>query len=229
MKRHAPQLLADEPIELAPVLVEPLDPALDRRPRFAAFVDQRDEFAFQGPRSFRHLRAPLRKVEKKVGHLVQRRVRVAKNLRVSQRTDRQLMRVIGPDGETSVALELEPQLAAPELFPVLRAEHRRQKLALLRRPIDVEPTRILGMRAPLQNIEPQRVVGAPHAHVVGNDIEDSAEPLAAEGFDHCREVGLRPEFRVQLIVISDVIAVQAAGSRFKDRRKIDMTDPSRAR
>ena len=68
MKRDAPELLADEPIEFAPVLVERLDPIIDRRPRFFAVIGQRNEFAFQGPRPFRDLRPPLRQVEKKVRH-----------------------------------------------------------------------------------------------------------------------------------------------------------------
>ena len=233
MKRDAPELLADEPIEFAPVLVERLDPIVDRRPRFAAFIRQRNEFAFQGPRPFRGLRPPLRQVEKKVGHPVERRVLMAKNLRIGQRTDGQLMGVVRPDRETPIGFEFELELAASELFAILRAQHRREQLPVLSRPIDVEPAGVVRVRTPLQNIEPQRIVGAPHAHVIGNEVQNSAEPLAAEGVDHRCEVRLPPEFGVELVVIDDVIAVRAAGPGFEDRRKVDddsrRAAPSRAR
>ena len=222
VKRDAPELLADEPIEFAPVLVERLDPIIDRRPRFFAVIGQRNEFAFQGPRPFRDLRPPLRQVEKKVGHAIQRWVLVAKNLRIGQRTDGQLMGVVRPDRETPVRFEFELELAASELFAILRAQHRREQLPVLSRPIDVEPASVVGVRTPLQNIEPQRIVGAPHAHVIGNEVQNSAEPLTAEGFDHRCKVRLRPKFRIELIVIGDVIAVRAAGPRFEERRKIDV-------
>ena len=40
------------------------------------------------------------------------------------------------------------------------------------------------LRTPLQDVEPQRIIGAPHAHVVGNEIQNSSEPLTPESFDH---------------------------------------------
>ena len=177
MKRNAPELLADEPIEFAPVLVERLDPIVDCRPRFPAFIRQRNEFAFQAPRPFRCLRPPLRQVEKKVGHPVERRVLMAKNLRIGQRADGELMGVVRPDRETPIGFEFELELAASELFsPYCAPSTGASSFPVLSRPIDVEPAGVVRVRTPLQNIEPQRIVGAPHAHVIGNEVQNSAEP-----------------------------------------------------
>ena len=134
------------------------------------------------------------------------------------------MSVIGPDGETSVGFEMELEFPRSQLLAILRAEHRREQLAVLSRPVDVEPAGILGIGTPLQNIEPQRIVGAPDAHVIGHDVQNSPEPVIAEGVDHRREIILRPEFRIQLVMIGDVIAVHAARPRLEDRREVDVTD-----
>ena len=149
---------------------------------------------------------------------------MAEDRGIGQRADRQFMLVIGPDGEAPVAFELELELARPQFLAILRAKHRREQLALLSGPVDVEPARISGLRPPFQNVEPQRIVGAPYAHMVGDDVENPPEPLAAKGFDHRRIVGLGPEFGIELIVIRDVIAVHAARPRLEDGRQIDMTD-----
>ena len=224
IKGDAPELVADQPIKFAPVAVELLDPSVDRSADAFIFVGERNELALQRARPLRHLRAPLRQVEKKVGHPVQRRVLMPEDEREGQRVDRQLVSIIGPDGETSVLFEMELEFSRSQLFAILRAKHRREQLAVLSRPVDVEPAGILGVGTPLQNIEPQRIVGAPDAHVIGHNVQDSPEPVIAEGFDHRREIILRPEFRIQLVVIGDVIAVHAAWSRLEDRREVDVTD-----
>ena len=134
------------------------------------------------------------------------------------------MRIIGPDGETSVGFETQFQFPRSQLLAILRAKHGREQLAVLGRPVDVEPAGILGIGTPLQNIEPQRIVGAPDAHVIGHDVQDSPEAVSAEGLDHRPEIFLRPEFRIELVMIGDVIAVHAARARLEDRREIDVAD-----
>ena len=223
-KGDAPELLTDEPIKFAPVAVELLNPGFDRRARAVILVGERNEFALQRARPLRHLRAPLGQVEKEVGHPVQRRVLTTKDARKGQRVDRQLVSVIGPDGETSVLFEMELEFPRSQLFAILRAKHRREQLAVLSRPVDVEPAGILGIGTPFQNIEPQRIVGAPDAHVIGHDVQNSPEPVIAEGVDHRREIIFRPEFRIQLVMIGDVVAVHAAWSRLEDRREVDVAD-----
>src|ERR1700722_18682838 len=223
-KGDAPELVADQPIKLAPVAVKLLDPGFDRSADAFILVGERNELALERARSLRHLRSPLRQVEKKIGHPVQRRVLTPEDKREGLRMDWQLVRVVGPDGETSVLFETEFKFPRSQLFAILRAKHRREQLAVLRRPVDVEPAGILGVGTPLQNIEPQRIVGAPDAPVIGHDVQDPPEPLIAEGVDHRREIILRPEFRIQLVVVGDVVAVDAARTRLEDRREVDVAD-----
>src|SRR5580704_8325788 len=100
---------------------------------------------------------------------------MTQNLRKGQGVDRQLVSVIGPDGKTSVGFETELEFSRSELFAILRAKHRREQLAVLRRPVDVEPAGILRIGTPLENIEPQRIVGAPDAHVIGHNVKNAPE------------------------------------------------------
>ena len=64
---------------------------------------------------------------------------------------------------------------------VLVAEERHQDLVLEVRgfgvPVDVEPPGIAGVHPPFEHVEPERIVGAADAHVVGHEIEDLAEPM----------------------------------------------------
>ena len=120
---------------------------------------------------------------------------------------------------------MQLEFSRSQLFAILRAKHRRQQLAVLSRPVDIEPAGILGIGSPLENIEPQRIVGAPNAYVIGNDVEDSPKPAIAEGLDHRREIVFRAQLRIQLVMIGNVIAVHAARPRLEDRREIDVADP----
>src|SRR6202035_4009608 len=63
-KGDAPELVADEPIKLAPVAVELLNSGFNLRAGAFIFVGERNEFALQRARSLRYLGAPLGQVEK---------------------------------------------------------------------------------------------------------------------------------------------------------------------
>jgi hypothetical protein len=158
MKGDAPELLPDETIEFAPVAVERINARVDRRSDAALLVGKRGELGFERPGSLRQLRAPLGEVEKEVGHPIERRVLMTKNPRKGQRVDRQFVIVISPNGETPVGFEAELELARFQLLTILRAKHGRQELAVLGRPVDVEPARISRIGTPLENVEPQRIV-----------------------------------------------------------------------
>ena len=75
-------------------------------------------------------------------------------------------------------------------------------------PIDVEITGVRRPRPPFEHVEPPGIVRMVHAHVVGHEIEDEADvrpdraPRAA-----ARKRLLAAEFRVERIVIDDVVAV----------------------
>ena len=90
------------------------------------------------------------------------------------------MLIVGPYGELAGSfVELEHELAGVELDAVLIAEHRHEQLvvqvAAMRLPIDVEPACIRGVGAPLEHVEPQRVVGAADAHVIRHEVEQDLQ------------------------------------------------------
>ena len=154
---------------------------------------------------------------------------VAEHLAIGERADRQLVSIVGPYGELAGGfVELEHELARVELDAVLIAEHRHQQLlvqvAAIRLPIDVEPPRVAGVGAPLEHVEPQRVVGAADSHVIRHEVEQDLQPRGLERGDHRIELRCVAELRVQQVVRNDVIAVRATGPRFQDRRGIDMGD-----
>ena len=60
--------------------------------------------------------------------------------------------------------------------------------------------------------------------MIGHDVQNSPEFVIAEGPDHRREIIFRPEFRIQFVMIGDVIAVHAARPRLENRREVDVTD-----
>src|ERR1700722_2512654 len=129
-KGDAPELVADQPIKLAPVAVELFHASVDRSADAFILVGERNELALERARSLRHLRSPLRQVEKKVGHPVQRRVLMPEDEREGERVDRQLVRIVGPDSETSVLFEMELEFSRSQRFAILRAKHRTEQLAV---------------------------------------------------------------------------------------------------
>ena len=156
-------------------------------------------------------------------------MRAAQRVAIGQRADRQLVMVVGPHGEVPGSLvELQHELAGIELDAVLIAEHGHEQLVVqvtaMRLPIDVEPARVSRLRAPLEHVEPQWIVGSADAHVVRHEIEKDLEAGARERSDHGVELRRRAELGVQRIVRDDVVAVRAAGPRLQDRRRVNMRD-----
>ena len=146
-----------------------------------------------------------------------------------ERTDRQLMSAVGPDREGAVfGIEAEIQVSRDEFGAVVVSEDRHEQfvaqVAPIRVPIDIEPTRVGGVRAPFENVEPERVVGAADAHVVRHEIKDLFQTLLAERFVETREGRRTSEGRVQQIVVRDVVSVRAARPRLEIGRSIEVAD-----
>src|SRR5271163_5299495 len=92
----------------------------------------------------------------------------------------------------------------------------------MRRPVDVEPSGVTGLRPPFEHVEPERIVGAADAHVIRNEVENSLESLASKRMDHRRVFCFRSELWIELRVVRDVVAVRAARARLEEWREIDM-------
>src|SRR5260370_37885182 len=98
------------------------------------------------------------------------------------------------------------------------------QIAPVRVPIDIEPARVFGRRAPLQHVEPPRIIGTANTHVVGHEIEHLTETAVAKRRHHVTECRLVAELRVELAMVYDVIPVSAARPRLQVGRGIDVAD-----
>ena len=121
------------------------------------------------------------------------------------------------------ASKFQLELAGSQLLAILGAEQRHQQLVLSSarsgsQSMSNQPA-YCGIRAPFQDVEPQRIVGAADAHVVGHEIENLPEPFARNASTMREKSVSRPEFRIELVMIDDVIAVHAAGPRLEDRAR----------
>ena len=65
------------------------------------------------------------------------------------------------------------------------------------------------------------------AHVVRDEIEDLSHPVRVQVRDPRIVFLARADRRIQLVVIGDVVAVQAFRARLKIGRRITVADPER--
>ena len=129
------------------------------------------------------------------------------------------------------ALVLELQLLVLQELTVLVPEQREQDLVLQlgfdRVPLDIEEARARRRAAVLEHVRPPRVAASRDAHVVGHHVHELAHAMARERLDQAAMVGLGAQRRVELPVVSNVVAVGAVGARLQERRKVAVRDSER--
>src|SRR5215470_10721658 len=91
-------------------------------------------------------------------------------------------------------------------------------------PIDVERPRVRRSSSPLENVKPPRVIGTADDHVIGNEIENKAEPVLLQCRAQARKTFVAPKLRIEPIVIDNVVSVRASGPGLEKRRRIQMRD-----
>jgi len=153
-----------------------------------------------------------------------------------QRVNRQFVRVVGPYGKAaSLRVEPEHQLPRFQNGPVLVAEERHEQLVVqitsIRLPINVKPARVFGCRTPLQYVDPPRIIGTAHAHVVGDEIEHLTKTILTKRRNHVSERRLVAKFRIEPTMIYNVITMRAARPCLQVRRGVHVADsePSQIR
>ena len=120
-------------------------------------------------------------------------------------------------------IELAPVNAKDELqFPALqdhavmivqnRNQHFSVELGFDRMPVNIEKTRVDGGFAVFKNVEPPCVVIAHDAHVIGHDVEYQSHAMFVKSRDKTVEVFRAPDFRIERVVVDDVVSVHAAGT-----------------
>src|SRR5262245_60227349 len=91
-------------------------------------------------------------------------------------------------------------------------------------PVDVERPRVRRSGPPFENVKPPRVIGTTDAHVIGDEIQNEAEPVLFQCRTQARKTFVTPKLRVKPIVIDNVVSVGTSGSRLEKRRRIQVRD-----
>jgi hypothetical protein len=101
------------------------------------------------------------------------------------------------------------------------------KTGFKRFPLDVEIRGIKGAGAVFENVHPPLIERLTDAHVVRDKIDNLPHPVRVQ-IGHPGVVFLaRPDGRVQLVVIRDVVAVETLRARLEIGRRITIADPER--
>src|SRR6516162_2238361 len=133
-----------------------------------------------------------------------------------------------PCAEASLlVIQAQCYIALFQDHPVMVAQHRQEHATFEVRPngipIDIEISREQRILTPFENIEPPGVIAA-NTHVIGNEIEDQPHTMRMESVNERAELPFRADFRIEPVVINDVVAVGRTWPRLHDRRSINVTD-----
>jgi hypothetical protein len=107
----------------------------------------------------------------------------AQNQRVIAWADREAVFVVLRIKRSVFGIELQRQRAGLQGFAIIAAQKRHQQLALEqgvgRVPLDIEKFAVGAQAAPLEQVQPPRVIGTANGHVVGDNVEDQAHVVFA--------------------------------------------------
>ena len=144
-------------------------------------------------------------------------------LAVDRRREREAVVVVGRV-EPAVGVG-ERDLAAVEGLAVGRAEEREEHLPLEPRlervPVDVEVAGERRVRPEREHVLP-RAVARPHAGVVGDPVQDDAQPVVAARRHEPVEATPPPERLAHAVVVDDVVPVRGARARRGDGREVEV-------
>ena len=152
---------------------------------------------------------------------------MCKHCRAVLGADRQPVLAIGPHRKAFV-VGAQLQVTGGQRLGIAGAQKGHEHLAghvgAGRVPVNIEPVRVLAARPMAQHVQPQPVLVAANAHVVGHDIEDDAHvPLLQRPCERA-ELIQGAQFRVEHCMIHNVIAVGAARPGFEDGRQVGVAD-----
>src|SRR5271166_1222995 len=178
----------------------------------------------------RTIRPEFVKGTKLAGQRCQRLTASFEDNRIAARRDRETMLEIPRTEVPRLGIKAENNLSFLKDEPIVIGQYRQQDPVLEiwadAVPIDVEISGKRRLSAPFENIAPPAVVAA-DAHMVWDKIEDQPHAVRMQRVEKRAEVGLRADFRIEPVVIDDVVAVRRARTRLHDRRSVDMADAQR--
>lgn len=124
-------------------------------------------------------------------------------LAIVVRADREVVVVMLDVEGPGLPVEFQLQRAFLQRHAVITAKEWQQQLAFHQRvrrvPLNVEEFAVRAQASPFQQVEPPWVVIAAHGHVVGNDVEDQAHVVFAQGADQLAQCRLAAQLRVDWV------------------------------
>ena len=150
---------------------------------------------------------------------------------ISSGRDREFVIVIAE--KEGARLEMHLQFAALEDASVLIAQNREQNLVVEirfeRLPFDVEIGRVERAGSVFEHIHPPLIERLADAHVVRDEIDDLSHAVRVQISDPGVVFLARADGGVQLVVIGDVVTVQALRARLEIGRRIAIADAKRVK
>jgi len=137
--------------------------------------------------------------------------------------------IVVPGAEAALdEIEAQANLALSQRRTILIAKHGQEHLAgesgSLSLPIDVEEIGVRREPAPFQHVEPPEIVLAAHSHVVRHEVEHQTHAAPGQAIGKVGQLLERADFRIDGIVIDDVVAVGRPGPRLQEGRGVDVAD-----
>ena len=153
---------------------------------------------------------------------------MSKNAWILARIDRESVTGILSVERSACRIECKRDFPLGENGSVVIAQRRHQhpvrEIRVGRLPVDVEEIRVDRCLSVFQHVQPPRVVAPHDSHVVRHHVYDLAHPMLMQAGHESVEFFARADLRVQRLVIDDVVAVFAPGSRAQVRRAVDVAD-----
>lgn len=126
------------------------------------------------------------------------------------------------------AVEAELQLSTLEHRAILIVKDRKQEFALQfgtdRIPIDVEVIRERRAGAVLEDVTPPLVRVDVESHVVWDEVEDVTHVPGGERIREGVVIRFGPELWIELLMVADVVTVEAAWTSPQNRRCVAIRD-----
>ncbi len=146
------------------------------------------------------------------------KILVEQNNAGAARGDWKTMFVILDVQRAGIGIALQLQLAIRQRLAIGAAEERDENLAMQqgvwRIPVNIEKLRVMAAASEFQQVQPPGIIGAADAHMVGNDIDDQSHAVGAQSRHQPAQGRLAAEFRVDLAMVDNVVAMRRAGAGF---------------
>ena len=146
------------------------------------------------------------------------------NPRIFLRIDGESMFMVSNVEFAALLTKNKLQFAALQHSTVVIVQHRNQhfsmKFLFQWLPIDIKEIGVDRRFSIFEHIEPPGIIAAHYSHVIGNDIENQSHASLMKRGDEAVEMFGRANFRIEGVVIDDIVPMHTARTSLKAGRDI---------